>query len=263
MLTANALPSSIQTHVMVIFELWLKREVITICYETIDNVYSGEFDILDIKEKLLGRIEQVFDVGAYERTKYTDLIDKVLENISATYELGYNPDLLTTDTFLDRLITIKPNNIIFVASMEKHGKTKIMMYLIHKLFEKYENRIATCWYSMEDDADKIIKNRISIETGLSYNFQCGEEGKMTMDDITIISGAANRFRNNTIEFVDEPTKMSLISNHFRNFCKRNEDKINILVIDNFFISTGLEDTKENDTAKESRVASYIQNLNIS
>lgn len=254
----------LQTHTFIVMEMFIRREVICICQETMEDAYDGNIDILDLKEKLIQRLEALYDVGFYQKEYFSDAIDKVLNSITTIKELGFNPDLLTTDTFMDNLIQIKPNNVIVIASLQKHGKTKLTIYTIHKLLAKYNDRIAVLWYSMEDDIDKIIKNRISIETGLSYTQQSGEEEnfKLTMDDLTFITEAANEMKNDNVEIIDEPSKISSISSHFRGFCKKNDQKICILIIDNFFITSNLEQG-ENETVKEARVASFIQNLNAS
>ena len=255
----------IHTQVMMVFELFLKREIISICSETIDDVYKGELDIADIKEKLLERIEQLFDISVFEKRKFSNMLDNVLENILQTKELGTNPDLLKSDTFFDDLIQIKPNNIIFIASPPKHGKTKTTILLLHKLIRKYQKRLAVLWYSMEDDVDKVIKNRVSIDTGISYDQQCGEDLNFMLNEnhVLAIRQSIEAMREDNVEIIDAPTKIATISSRYRSFCKKNEDMICMLVIDNFNICSNLEDTKENETIKESRIASFIQNLNSS
>ena len=255
----------IETQVKMLFELFIKREIIVICSETINDIYDGELDILDIKEKLVERLEALFDIGVLEKRRFSTMIDSVLENILLTKEIGKNPDFLTSDTFFDELIQVKPNNIIFIASPPKHGKTKTIILLLHNLIRKYQDRLSLLWYSMEDDIDKVIKNRIAIDTNISYEQQCGEDPNfvLTENHILAIRQSTEAMRNDNIEIIDSPTKISTISAKFRSFCKKNDDKICMLVIDNFNICSNLEDTKENETIKESRIASFIQNLNSS
>lgn len=265
MLSKTTFEHHIHTQVKMLFELFLKREVIRICNDTIQDVYNGELDISDIKEKLMERIEQLFDISVFEKHKFSNMLDNVLENILQTKELGSNPDLLKSDTFFDDLIQIKPNNIIFIASPPKHGKTKTTIFLLHKLIRKYQKRLAVLWYSMEDDVDKVIKNRVAIDTGISYDQQCGEDLNFLLTDnhMLAIRQSIEAMREDNVEIIDAPTKIATISARYRSFCKKNEDMICMLVIDNFNICSNLEDTKENETIKESRIASFIQNLNSS
>jgi replicative DNA helicase len=253
----------IDTHIKIIFELYLKRKIIEICYDNLENAFKGDMDPFEIKDKIISELEKVFDIGKFQKEYFNDTIDKVLESMREIQELGYNPNVLTTDTFMDKLVTIEPNNIIFIAASPKQAKTKIITFTIHNLLKKYKDKIAVCWYSMEDDTETIIMNRIALDTGISLKSQAGdpEHPKLTTGDLMVITETAMTFKNDPVEMVSKRTRMSTISSHFREFCSKNSDKINILVIDNFFICVGEENDLKNSTEKEARVADIIQGLN--
>jgi replicative DNA helicase len=253
----------IETHCRMIFDMYLKRKILELCYDSIENVFLN-IDPVTIRDNIMSKFEDLFSIGIYTKEYFSETVEKTIAGIFKIHELGFNPEIITTGTIFDEIFTLTSNSIIFIAALEKHGKTKLIIFLIHILFQKYKKDIACNWFSMEDDSDKIIKNRISIETGLDYEQLSGmrENFNLSNDHLLAIEEASLKFKDDNLSLVDVSSSIAEISLQFRNFCKRNSDKMNILVIDNFSIvvSKEIRTPKDTDNTVQARIANFIQLL---
>src|SRR4030042_1857766 len=204
-------------------------------------------DLLTLTEHLkrIGKLEEIG--GPYYLTTLTSkvataahLLDHILilkdkyifrEAIRIGLKTGYNG--------IDKIFDFCSNNIIFISAIEKAGKTKFLINIIVQLFLNNKD-IGICWYSMEDDKMKVIRNMIAILTGIQDEDQQSKHKKISDEDLNNIIKATEAFKNFDIEIIDRPTTIDKIASHFDRFCLKRYNKVNILAIDNFNICRDME-----------------------
>jgi replicative DNA helicase len=257
---------NIYTHTLIVVQKYMRRFIISICQEAINLAYNEgdeEYDIDEIKELIISKIEDEFDEISMFGSSYKQSVTDAINTIETIFENGVNKDLLLLGWEIDNVIEFYVGQIIYLASAPKHAKTKLTAYMLYSLLCGYNN-LSILWYAMEDTTPKIIRNMIAIETGIEDERQMGKRGlKLTGEEMNKIKEAGNKISTLPVKLIDRPTRISSISSNFRTHCKRNKDKINFLVIDNFNICMELEENGKSATEKESYVASFIQNLNAS
>lgn len=250
------------SYAAIIQEYYITRKIIELCYRMSNLAYSKSINIdelitnFDTEIKLL---QEKAESSLPNEKK--NLVNNVLKNIENIQSNGTNKNIYKTLlNYLDNIITLMPNEIIYLAGPPKSAKTKILIKLMDKLIEQYSNELNIFWCCMEDPAEKIIRNRMSIHTGIKDEKILGLEGHITKEEYELLQNTKKIIDNNQfVEYRDYPMHIDNIYRDYSGYVKK--EKMNILIIDNFNICVGMLHTKQTPTEKEEYIASKIQHLN--
>lgn len=251
----------VESHAMVVQELFIRREIIKLCHRIITTAHDNHIKL----DAVINSFEREIKV-LEEKTKEVfpdenkQLVRSVINNIIKIKDGGFNSDLfIVGNNEIDKVIKIMPGEIIFLAGAPKSAKTKVLIYIIDSLVNRYKEKLNIKWNSMEDPKDKVIRNRISMHTSIPDETLQGIHGHLTSDHIRLIQEVTSKIDNDGyLEYNDVPKTIDDICSDFRSFVKK--DRMNILVIDNFNICTDLCH-HANTTDREIYVSSKITHLN--
>ena len=250
------------THAIIVQEKYITREIIGLCVEIETLAYQSSIDleylVNTFENKVKALIEKVQESLPNEKK---NLVNDVLANIGQIKNDGINKNVYRTGlSMFDNILNIMSGEIIFLAGPPKAAKTKTLIVIMHYLIKRYADELNIKWYCMEDPPDKIIRNRMSIETDIAEEKILGLKGHLTTEEFQSLQESKEVIENSLfLDYKGYPETIDNIYRDYKSFVK--EDKMNILIIDNFNMCTDLEYGIKNQTDREIKVSSRIQNLN--
>lgn len=252
-------------HCQIVQEKYILREIIVLCHEMSKLAYENNISVDDVIKEFETKIkslEEKAKKSLSEEDKSSNSFNDLMSSFMSIQTTGINPNILKTgDTEIDKVVDIIAGELIYLVGAHKSFKTKTLIYIMDNLIKRYDDKINVLWYCMEDPAKKIIRNRISMKTGISDMKLQGKRGIITQDDLKLIRSIEKEVNNENVTYVETPTDVDSIYRKFKNFVQK--DKHNFLVIDNFNICVSQFKGNYNATAteKENYVSEKIQVLN--
>lgn len=231
----NILPTStkVNYHYRVLMELFFRRKMVDISYTTVKKAHDLGEDVFDLYESLSLQLQEIeVHVGAgssIDSKEIYKLTTEMIENKNE--EKRFFP---INDPGIDNILGIAPGNLVNFSGKSGSGKTSLIVHLARVLLENYRN-VSICWYSMEDEPQKIMMNFLSPRMFLTNSQLMGRNYKMTEAEKAIFLEYAKRFSNNDIEFVHQPSFISHIKVHFQRFCAKRPNNFCVLIIDNLML----------------------------
>lgn len=248
----------LNTHVKILKQKSLQRQIIMLCQEKIKDAYletKDIFKIIDETQLELSLMTENLDrKGAAISAK--NVVDDFLADIHSdkkhsryVWETG--------DPRFDKKVGISPDKIVLVAGGAKHGKSKYVASKMFYLFDHYDD-VACYWVSLEDSAKYIAANYLAQK--LYMKPKDIVRRNYTPETRKVIQEHLNRFNSFDIVFQEQAAKSWKIKSDFKNFCKQREGKLCILIVDNILALSDREDFK----GAENSMYDYVMNqmLNI-
>ena len=263
MLIKNKLASIVncEYHCYVVFEMFVKLELIRLFSEATSELFDDKINIMEIYERVEHRLEEIFEKLSDGQIKHMkNSIDKAIAEIK-NYNDGTDVSYVRTDVPLfDKHVFLSPKFIMGIAASRGAGKTRYLIYLMKKIFNINDN-VAALWYSMEDSDTKIIRAFAATNTGLSDAQMQSKGYKLSSDQLSSLTSEINKFSKYDIDFVNEQESIANISRTFNRFMKKRPDKICFLLIDNIMLIDDLYSSSNgNQLAIEDKVAASLRKI---
>jgi replicative DNA helicase len=256
-----ATSQNIIVHSMIIQEHYITRQIISLCHKMLKMSYDRSVSVnvlINEFEKEIKALEEKAKQSIPDSN--ANLVTSVINNLMKIKEHGNSDIFITGNKEIDKVLKIMPNEIIFLAGAPKSAKTKTLIYIMDSLLLRYKDKLNVKWNSMEDPKEKVVRNRISIHTGIPDEILQGLSGHLTTEHLNLINEVSHKVDNEGyLEYNDIPKTIEELCSDFRSFVKK--DKMNIMIIDNFNICTD-NCHQVNTTDKEIHVASKITSLNM-
>lgn len=259
----SATTIDIEYYCYVIFELFVKREMIQLFTEETSNLYSEDSDIFDVYNRVENKLEETFDKMTSNQIKHMKTsIDKTLNEIES-YDDGSQVSFIKTGIPLfDNHAYLSPGMVVGIAAPRGAGKTRYVIYLMKKILELNHKDISCMWCSYEDSDTKIIRCFAATNTGLSDSQMQSKGYKLSSKELSALKNEINSFSSYDIEFSTEQEDMATISRKFNRFVKKRPDKINILIIDNVMLIDDLLTAPYGSANEvENKVAASMRKIN--
>lgn len=247
----------------VVFEMFVRREMISLFQEETNNLYKTDSDVVEVYNRVYERLEQIFETLNDQQVKHMkSSVDKTLSEIYS-YSTGEKLSYIKTGIrIIDEYVYLAPKFILGIAAPRGCGKTRYLIHLIRNIFENNDkDDIAALWYSMEDSDSKIIRLFAAPSTGLTDNQMQSKGYKLSENELGRVTAAINRFSNYNIDFVNEQDSMNKITRKFNQFMRKHNNKTCFLIIDNIMLIDDLYSSKDgNQTSIEDRIAASMRNI---
>lgn len=251
----------VEYHSYVVFEMFVKRELIGIFSEATNELFDDKVNFMDVYERVEARMEEIFETLSDNQIKHMKTsIEKTLHEINS-YNDGTQISFIKTGIKLfDEHMFLSPKFILGIAASRGAGKTRYLIYLMKQIF-KYNENIAALWYSMEDSDTKIIRAFAATNTGLSDSQMQSKGYKLSSNELSKLTDEINKFSKYDIDFITEQENMQSISRNFNRFLKKRPDKICFLLIDNIMLIDDLySNTTGNSLAIEDKIAASLRKV---
>ena len=248
-------------HCYVVFELFVKREMIRLFTEETSYLFNDDSDIFQVYERVESRLEEIFEKLSDNQVQHMkSSIEKTLHEIES-FNDGTDVSFIKTGTRLfDEHVFLSPKMIVGIAASRGAGKTRYLIYLMKKIFGINDN-VAALWYSFEDSDTKIIRAFAATNTGLSDAQMQSKAYKLSTEQLSTLKTEINKFSKYDIDFVNEQETISSISRTFHRFIKKRPDKVCFLLIDNIMLIDDLHSNPNGNTlAIEDKIASSLRKI---
>lgn len=259
----NTNTSNFEFYCYVIFELFVKRSMITLFQEETNNVYKPDSDIYEIYKRVNDKLESIFDTLSDKQIKHMqDSISKTINEIEG-YHSGSDISYIKTGIrIFDEHVFLAPKMILGIAASRGAGKTRYLIRLIKSILTLNDPKnIAVLWYSMEDSDTKIIRLFAAPKVGLNDQQMQSKNYKLSTSEIESITGEINKFSNYNIDFINEQDDMATMSRNFTRFMKKHDGKTCFLLIDNVMLIDDLYNSKGgNQLQIEDSIAANLRKI---
>ena len=246
-------------HAAKVKEYYIKRELIKINHEYINKLYSGDYDVSDLKDEMSGLQAELFRslnsaLSAKQAISSTlKMVENIKEGTAGTIRLTHTP--------LDKVFMFSRDELIWLGAMKKAGKTKVTITLMVNLL-RHNDDIAIRWFSMENPIEEVWAHFGAIETGIDVTKIIGKNKdgkKLTNDEYKRFKLALKKYENADIDITYGRYNINKLTSESLQFVHKRKNKFNIIIIDNFNIL--INSAKgSGQTEKESYIADKIQDL---
>jgi replicative DNA helicase len=240
-------------YTLILFQNYLKREIIRISIITQQEGYDNAIDAFAVIEKLKTELDTLDGLIGKVNNKSKNAVKNAMKGIKDRVKGLILAFLKTGDDKFDETFALEPRTITVLAGQKGHLKSKFVLHLAEML-DKNNPDMAFYWLSMEESAEKIIRGKISLRTGISEKRLLSKtENKLTEEELELVEKASDEIEKQTVIYIDKKTSMSNILSGFRLFIKENPNKVHVLIIDNLGLITN-DDFRGNSVEIDDNVA---------
>jgi replicative DNA helicase len=144
------------TYAAIVQEYYITRKIIEVCSKMSDLAYNKTVNLDELISNFETEIKSLQEKAETSLpNEKRNLVNNVLKSIEQISLNNCNKNIYKTClNYLDNIITLMPNEIIYLAGPPKSAKTKILIKFMDKLIEQYSNELNIYWCCMEDPAEK-------------------------------------------------------------------------------------------------------------
>ena len=243
--------ANMETHIMVISEMYLKRESIRLSGELISNAYedatdafeiinSADYGFQKIQERIIG--SKSADISSFGY--------KVLEQhakVKETGILGVGTGFSMLDAAMCGLVA---PDLIIIAARPGQGKTAFALSVTYNT--SVLSNIPCAWFSLEMDGVRLVRRLVSIDTGIDHARI--RNGHTTQDEDKMIGESVDKISQSKI-FIEDKASINVRDIRTRANLLKKKHKIGYIVVDYLQLMKGLESknqTRENIVSEISR-----------
>ncbi len=249
-------------YALYIVEKYILREIINICHNAVNKSFDNNdpFDIISVTNSSLTKLVEW--TRMLEQKEFSKNIDDVIMNI---YNIHNNDNLLKeqwipfNNEVIDKFALISENNTLLIGGKSGSGKTRLVIALIRELLKYNSDRISIKWYSLEDDANKLVRCFLSPMIGLTDEQMEGKNYKMSELELHTVLSYRNIFSKYDVDIVEQPRSIIDINTEYKAFVSKRPDRFNILIIDNLMLLND-HGNKENQVRIDDTIAREIYNI---
>lgn len=227
---------NIKEHANIIRNKYHQRELIKMGFEVINHAYDMSKSFEEIIQLANEKVDSMSGADMKNIANMKEAILETAFDIRKKASGEISSQIYTGWTKTDININFQANEIVVIAAGKSIGKSQLVIALIRAFYKNNED-LATFWLSMEEPKDKLIKMFIAEDVGLTFNQMSSVGYKLNEDEIDRIGDSLEAISEYNIEFIDKKQNINEIINKSKNFCKRHEGKIPIIVIDNLGLIT--------------------------
>jgi len=213
--------------VKILFDNLVRRKMLPVLYEAHTDFSSEHGEVQEVLDKVKNKITDI--EGVINNVSKDKQIDEYFEEaLQRIIDLKENKKALVGYSFGVKELDEKTGGIMqgvnIIAGRPAMGKTAFLVTILKK--NAIEDRVPTIFFSLEMPAIEIMTNIISNATEInSFTLRSGNAGE---DDINVIKGIRNRFKDNLL--IDDTAGITwqYVENKFRKMRKKTPMTIPIL-----------------------------------
>lgn len=159
--------ANIETHILLVLQAYMKREIIRVCGSAINEAYEDGTDSFELVSETDSEIQKVQErvlAGISKDISYFGM--KVLEehaSVKETGVIGMSTGILALDKVICGLVA---PDMIVMAGRPGQGKTAFALSITHNTSIK--NNIPCAWFSFEMSGVQLVRRLASIDTGIDH-----------------------------------------------------------------------------------------------
>ena len=217
-----------------------RKKVFEIVQYAAHQSKSNDIDIGEFISGIIDKLDAIAGVTSSSGTDMDDILDQIIMQTESIFQGEITTYYKTGVKEIDKKLPIVNDNIILVGGPAKAGKSRFVMWLVKKLMETNPGIFAVKWYSFEENGDEVARKFIAYDTMMADEELTGRSRKITAEETEKIVKSARSFKKMNVKIEDMPKSIEQVASEFQIFCKKNSDKIPILIIDNALLLTNDE-----------------------
>jgi replicative DNA helicase len=157
----------IENHILILYEMFLKRETIRIGGESISKAYSEEGDAFEIIANLSEGVEKAQESvlgGQQKDISYYGA--KVIDQHKAVQETGVLGIKTGIEAIDQTICGLVAPDLLIIAARPGQGKTALALSITHNT--SVQRNIPCAWFSLEMDGVQLVRRLASIECGIDH-----------------------------------------------------------------------------------------------
>ncbi len=245
----------IEYHARIILQNYMKRRLITISSEIIQESYKETVDVFDVLDKAESNLYEVTK-GNLKKSAETShnlvlLAKKRIEEIAQRKGLSGIPSGFEK---LDKLTSgWQPSDLIIIAARPGMGKTAFVLSMARNIAVNYNKPVAV--FSLEMSSVQLITRLISSETGLtSDKLRTGRLEKHEWEQLNV----KVRDLEKAPLFIDDTPSLSIFELRAKARRLSSQHGIGLIVIDYLQLMNAGNDSKAGN--REQEISTISRNL---
>lgn len=254
--------TNIVNNALIIIEKYVLRELIILNSKCTRDAYENK-DPFKLISELNSNLNLLVDKCRMLEQK--NINQSMSKTIDAIINIHTNDDEYSKVWYpfniplIDKYSLVAPNNTLLIGGKSGSGKTRYLIFLMRELLKHNHEKISVKWYSMEDDAQKLIRCYLSPLVGLTDEQLEGKKYKMKQDDLDTLIAHKSMFLQYDVDIVEQARSMQDISMEYKAFVSKRPNRMNLLIIDNLML---LQDnaSKDNQLKIDDSIARELYNI---
>lgn len=236
--TTNSVVSSanIESHILLLSEMYLKRQMINICHDGFSKSFEDETDVFDLisstDDKIQKAQERVIS-GLSKNIEYFGM--KVLEQhatVKQTGVLGIKTGIGELDKATNGLVS---PDLIIIAARPGAGKTALSLSITYNT--SVLGDIPCAWFSLEMDGVQLVRRLASMDTGIPH--EKIRNGRTSSEEDKMLGQAIDKISNSKI-FIEDKTSMNIRDIRTRASLLKKKHKIGYIIVDYIQLMSGID-----------------------
>lgn len=256
----------------IIYELALRRKLIDIGEEIVNDAFKGEIDVSALKqlEAAEAKLFQLATEGSDTQGGFLALKESLVESINRAQKAFQNSDKVTgiTSGFLDMdsiLGGFQDSDLLILAGRPSMGKTAFSINLAvnaAKAFitEKYKNEEHSMppsvgFFSLEMSGEQLASRMISMQSGV--NASALRTGKFSKEEFGKLTDSLNHL-NDLPFFIDDTPALSITAIRTRARRLKRKSNLAFLIIDYLQLIRGTGKSGDNRVQEVSEITQGLK-----
>jgi len=228
--------ANIETHIQIIAEMYLKREMIKIGGEAVSDAYDDStdaFDLIGEADEKIQKIQERVLTGMSRDMSYFGM--KVLEqhaHVKETGVLGISTGLVELDKAICGLVS---PDLIIIAARPGQGKTACALSITYNTSVK--GNIPCAWFSLEMDGVQLVRRLASIDSGI--NHENIRAGRTIFEEDKILGASIDKISSSKI-YIEDKTSMNIRDIRTKSSLLKKKHGIQYIIVDYIQLMQGSE-----------------------
>jgi len=238
-MTTNIVSTAhIENHILVLSEMYLKREMISITHEAFSKSFLSETDVFDLISSTDDKIQKAQErviKGMSKDLMYYGM--KVLEQhaqVKATGVLGIKTGIAELDKATNGLVS---PDLVIIAARPGAGKTALCLSIAYNT--SVLGNVPCGIFSLEMDGVQLVRRLLSMDTGIAH--ERIRNGATSLDEDKMIGDSVLKISDAQI-FIEDRTSMNIRDIRTRASILKKKYNIGYIIVDYIQLMSGV-DTK--------------------
>ena len=248
--------ANIEYHILLLAQLYLKRQTIVIAGEALADTYNEEkdvFDIINAADNGLQKMQERVLTGQAKDMAYFSL--KMVEQHNLTKEtgiLGIPSGLKALDAILYGLVA---PDLFIIAARPGQGKTAMALSITH--YTSIVHSVPCAWFSLEMDGVQLVRRLASIDTGIDHEVL--RNGKTTPDEYDTMLKSIEKIAEAKI-FIEDKTSINVRDIRTRANLLKKKYGIGYIVVDYIQLMSGIDEKNKSREQVVSEISRALKCL---
>jgi len=228
--------ANLEAHILILSELYLKREMIQIGHSAFTKAYEDEtdiFDLISVTDNNIQKAQERILTGMSKDIAYFGM--RVLDQhatVKHSGVLGISTGLSELDRVTCGLVS---PDLIVVAARPGAGKTSVALSITYNT--SVLGKIPCAWFSLEMDGVQLVRRLASIDTNIPH--ERIRNGHTTDEEDFVLGNSIDKISNAKI-FIEDKTSMNIRDIRTKSALLKKKHNIGYIVVDYIQLMSGIE-----------------------